>query len=139
MTVRSKNPRRKAGIFCVGTAKRSVARDLLLRRFQNGRKRCIIRADKTKTEKRRTEMETIGKNVKRLRGERKWTQEELAERLNVSAQAILKWENGNGLPDISQVVPLANVFGVSTDVLFGLEGTDDSDRVAEMIRDAYAL
>lgn len=84
-------------------------------------------------------METIGKNVKRLRGERKWTQEELAERLNVSAQAISKWENGNGLPDISQVVPLANVFGVSTDVLFGLEGTDESERVEEMIRDACAL
>ena len=84
-------------------------------------------------------METIGKNVKRLRGERKWTQEELAERLNVSAQAISKWENGSGLPDISQVVPLANVFGVSTDVLFGLEGTDESERAAEMIRDAYAL
>lgn len=42
-----------------------------------------------------------------------------AEQLNVSAQAISKWENETGMPDISQVVPLASVFKVS--IVFCLE------------------
>ncbi len=64
---------------------------------------------------------TIGQSIKKLRKERNLTQEELAAQLNVSAQAVSKWENETGLPDISQVIPLASVFGISTDALFGLE------------------
>ena len=60
--------------------------------------------------------ENMGQIIKRLRKERNLTQEELAEQLNISAQAISKWENGTSMPDISQVVPLANLFGVPTDV-----------------------
>ena len=64
---------------------------------------------------------TIGQSIKKLRKERNLTQEELAAQLNVSAQAVSKWENETGLPDISQVIPLASVFGMSTDALFALE------------------
>ena len=71
---------------------------------------------------------TIGQSIKKLRKERNLTQEELAEQLNVTAQAVSKWENETGLPDISQVVPLASVFGVSTDALFGMEDTS-ADKV----------
>lgn len=63
--------------------------------------------------------ESMGSVIRRLRRERGMTQEELAERLNVSAPAVSKWENETSMPDISQVVPLASVFGVSTDSLFG--------------------
>ena len=42
-----------------------------------------------------------------------------AQRLSVTAQAVSKWENGNGLPDISQLVPLAQIFGITTDSLLG--------------------
>ena len=48
--------------------------------------------------------ENMGQIIKHLRKERNLTQEELAEQLNVSAQAISKWENGTSMPDISQVV-----------------------------------
>jgi len=75
----------------------------------------------------------IGQIIKKLRKERNFTQEELAEQLNVTPQAVSKWENGTGMPDISQVVPLAKVFGVSTDVLFGTFGTNDTDEVNKII------
>ena len=67
--------------------------------------------------------ETIGQIIRRLRKERDLTQEELAEKLNVSSQAISKWENGSTIPDISQVVPLAKLFGISTDYLLSNETT----------------
>ena len=79
----------------------------------------------------------MGKTIKRLRKERNLTQEELAEQLNVTFQAISKWENETGMPDISQVIPLASVFGVSTDVLFGTFGTNDEDEVRKILDSAY--
>ena len=65
--------------------------------------------------------ETMGQIIRRLRKERNLTQEELAEQLNISSQAVSKWENNTAMPDISQVVPLAKLFGVSTDFLLGNE------------------
>ena len=65
-------------------------------------------------------MTTIGQNIRKLRKERGMTQEELASQLNISAQAVSKWEMETCSPDISQVVPLAALFGVSADVLFGI-------------------
>ena len=76
---------------------------------------------------------TIGQTIRKLRKERNLTQEELAEQLNVTFQAVSKWENDTGMPDISQIVPLANVFGVSTDVLFGTIGTNDNEEVLKII------
>jgi transcriptional regulator with XRE-family HTH domain len=71
---------------------------------------------------------TIGQIIKKLRKEHNLTQEKLAEKLHVTFQAVSKWENGTGLPDISQVVPLAKVFGVNTDVLFGAYVTIDNEK-----------
>ena len=64
---------------------------------------------------------TIGAKIKQLRKQRDITQEKLAEYLNISYQAISKWENENTMPDMSLVVPIANFFGVSTDTLFDLD------------------
>jgi len=75
---------------------------------------------------------TIGQVIRRLRKERNFTQEELAEQLGVTAQAVSKWESEIGMPDISQVVPLATVFGVPTDVLFGRYGVNDSEEVGRI-------
>jgi len=61
---------------------------------------------------------TIGQTIKRLRKQQDLTQENLAEHLGISYQAVSKWENGSALPDITLVVPLANFFGVTTDELF---------------------
>jgi transcriptional regulator with XRE-family HTH domain len=78
----------------------------------------------------------IGKIIKNLRHERGFTQEELAELLGVTSQAVSKWESGAGLPDISQVIPLASIFGVSTDTLFGTSGTTDDEAVDALIQAA---
>lgn len=83
--------------------------------------------------------ETMGQIIKRLRKERNFTQEELAEQLGVTFQAVSKWENDAGLPDISQVIPLATVFGVSTDVLFGLYGKNNAEEAEKIIVAARAL
>jgi transcriptional regulator with XRE-family HTH domain len=78
----------------------------------------------------------IGQNIRNLRHEFQLTQEELAERIGVTSQAVSKWESGAGLPDISQVVPLAGVFGVSTDAIFGTSGTDNDEEVRRLIEAA---
>lgn len=83
--------------------------------------------------------ETMGQIIKRLRKERNLTQEELAEQLNISAPAISKWETDTGMPDISQVVPIANLFGVPTDVLFGVHGTDHTEEIHERLAEIYRL
>ncbi len=83
--------------------------------------------------------ETMGQIIRRLRKEKNLTQEDLAMQLGVTFQAVSKWENGSGMPDISQVVPIAHIFGVSTDVLFGISGTNDRDEVAKIIKSAQSL
>ncbi len=45
--------------------------------------------------------QSIGQTIKRLRKKRNLTQEELAEQLKVTSQAVSKWENETGMPDIS--------------------------------------
>ena len=56
---------------------------------------------------------TMGQIIKKLRKGRGFTQEELAERLGVTYQAISKWETAKGLPDITLIEPLAKALGVS--------------------------
>lgn len=46
-----------------------------------------------------------------------WSQEELAEKLGVSRQAVSKWESAASVPDLQRVIQLAELFGVSTDYL----------------------
>jgi transcriptional regulator with XRE-family HTH domain len=71
----------------------------------------------------RTEVEymkqTLGVRIAELRKKRKWTQEELAKKLAVSAQAVSKWENDSSMPDIDLIVKIAEIFEVSTDYLLG--------------------
>ncbi len=82
--------------------------------------------------------ETMGQIIRRLRKEKNLTQDELAERLNVTPQAVSRWENETGLPDISQIVPLSRVLEVSTDVLFGTAGTNDNAEVRKIIEEAQS-
>ena len=83
-------------------------------------------------------VKTIGNIIRELRCSRNLTQEQLAENLNITAQAISKWENNIGMPDISQVVPIAHFFGVSTDTLFGIEDQMDMDEVQTLMDNATA-
>ena len=67
---------------------------------------------------------SIGENIKRLRLEKGITQEQLAEKLNVSNAAVSKWERGGSFPDITLLFPLADYFGISVDELMG-HGNDN--------------
>lgn len=59
----------------------------------------------------------ISMNLKHLRNKFGFSQEELAEKINVSRQTVAKWENGESLPDIIKCSELAMIYGVSLDVL----------------------
>lgn len=60
---------------------------------------------------------TIGKRIAALRREKELKQDELAEMLNVSPQAVSKWENDQTCPDISLLPRLAEILGVTVDEL----------------------
>ena len=52
-----------------------------------------------------------------LRKKNGWSQEELAERLNVTRQSVSKWEGAQSIPDLDKILMLAQIFGVTTDYL----------------------
>lgn len=56
-------------------------------------------------------------NLKLLRKQYGFTQEQIAEKLGVSRQTIAKWERGECLPDIENVIALANIYEVTVDQL----------------------
>ena len=63
----------------------------------------------------------IGAKIRELRNAKGMTQEELADKLNVSVQTVSRWENGVNCPDISMLPVLAEYFHTTTDNLLGLE------------------
>lgn len=62
-------------------------------------------------------MATLGNRIALYRKQNNYTQEELASKLNVSSQAVSKWENDLSIPDISLLIDLANLFNVTLDTL----------------------
>ena len=76
-------------------------------------------------------MNIIGENIRRLRRERDITQEMLADRLHISAQAVSKWERGESLPDVTLIVPIASYLGVSADDLLGVSEAIVRERLTE--------
>lgn len=73
----------------------------------------------------------IGDKIKSLRKAQGITQEKLAAYLNISYQAISKWENGTALPDITLVPQIANFFGVSADELLCMKKTEETEELKE--------
>ncbi|MDE7330017.1 MAG: helix-turn-helix domain-containing protein [Clostridia bacterium] len=67
----------------------------------------------------------IGRFIKSLRKENSLTQREVAERLNVSEKTISKWETGNGMPEVSLMLPLCKLFGISINELLSGERLDE--------------
>lgn len=76
---------------------------------------------------------SLGTNIKKYRRELGLTQEELADILNVTGQAVSKWESENGLPDTAQIVPLAKALNVTTDVLFGFKAESYDVKYADEV------
>ena len=81
----------------------------------------------------------IGAAIKKLRTERGITQEELANIMGVSFQAVSKWETNATTPDIAILPQLALFFGVSIDTLFSMNKDDYIERISKMIRDEYSI
>ena len=52
-----------------------------------------------------------------LRKRNGWSQEELAEKMNVSRQSVSKWEGAQSIPDLEKILRLSELFGVTTDYL----------------------
>ena len=71
--------------------------------------------------------ENIGAKIAELRREHNMKQDELAEMLGVTPQAVSKWENGASMPDISLLPKIAQIFGVTIDDLFGMNNTPKPD------------
>lgn len=59
----------------------------------------------------------LGAQIKKYRNERKWSQEDLAEKIYVTRQTISNWENGKSYPDIHSLLLLGSLFQVSLDQL----------------------
>lgn len=77
----------------------------------------------------------ICENIKRLRREKNITQEKLADYLNVSTQAVSKWERNETLPDITMIVPIASYFNVSTDELLGVDAAKNEVKIQEYLKE----
>ncbi|MDY2575697.1 MAG: helix-turn-helix transcriptional regulator [Bacilli bacterium] len=65
--------------------------------------------------------ETFGQRLARLRKEKGFTQEDIADKINISPQAVSKWENDISSPDIQTLIKLSDIFEVSLDDLLGKE------------------
>lgn len=71
---------------------------------------------------------TLGERIKNYRQKAGLSQEQLAEKINVSRQAITKWENDSGIPDIDNLISLSKFMGLSLDELvMGEKENDISD------------
>lgn len=74
---------------------------------------------------------TIGKRIAQLRKEKGFTQEDLAGLMEVSAQAVSKWENDQTCPDIASLPKLSRILGVSVDEL--LSGKEEAVPLAQVV------
>ncbi len=79
----------------------------------------------------------IGNKIKDLRKQRGITQEQLADSIGVSFQAVSKWENNIAFPDITLAPALVSYFGVSMDVLFDFNLKEIEDKVLSIAKDSW--
>lgn len=66
-----------------------------------------------------------------LRKKQGWSQEELAEKINITRQSVSKWESGQSMPDLDKVLQLSRVFEVTTDYLLKDDEAKAADRTAD--------
>ncbi len=76
----------------------------------------------------------FGENFKEQRKKQDWTQEQIAEMLGISSQAVSKWEKGTTLPDISMLPIIANLFHMSIDRLLGVDISKWEENILECLK-----
>ncbi len=77
----------------------------------------------------------IGKIIRTYRKEKHMTQEEMANRLGVTAPAVNKWENENSLPDITLLSPICRLLGITPDILLSFEEELTTEEIALFIQE----
>ena len=75
----------------------------------------------------------LGENLKKFRLQRELTQEQLADVLGVSAQAVSRWENGTTYPDITLLPTIASYFEITLDELMGMENWRSEEQLKELL------
>lgn len=78
---------------------------------------------------------SIGKVIRKYRKIKNMTQEEMAERLGVTAPAVNKWENENSFPDIMLLAPIARLLGISLDTLLSFREDLTMEEINEIVRE----
>ena len=79
----------------------------------------------------------IGNKIKELRKQRGLTQEQLAESMGISFQAVSKWENNIAFPDITLLPVLARYFDVSMDTLFDFNQSEIEEKSLEIAKESW--
>lgn len=79
----------------------------------------------------------IGNKIKELRKQRGVTQEQLAESMGISFQAVSKWENNIAFPDITLLPVLARYFDVSMDTLFDFNQSEIEEKSLEIAKESW--
>ena len=81
----------------------------------------------------------LGEVIRKYRKIKNMTQEEMATRLGITAPAVNKWENGNSFPDITLLLPIARLLGISLDTLLSFQEELTSQDINKIILEADAL
>ena len=79
----------------------------------------------------------LADKIIRLRKKNGWSQEELADKMNVSRQAVSKWESAQSIPDLEKILQLSKLFCVTTDYL--LKDDIEDEEFTEFIRNLLML
>lgn len=74
---------------------------------------------------------TLGQRIQKARKEAGLSQEELAEQLGVSRQAVSRWENDNGYPEMEKIIRLSQIYQVSLDYLVGNEQEKSGEDISK--------
>ncbi len=77
----------------------------------------------------------LGENLRRLRKERELTQEQFADALGVSFQAVSRWENGTAYPDMELLPCLSSFFGVSVDTLLSCPEVEKEEQAKALLEE----
>lgn len=79
----------------------------------------------------------IGEVIRKYRKNKNMTQEEMANRLGVTAPAVNKWENGNSLPDIMLLAPIARLLDISLDTLLSFREELTKEEIDHLVNETY--
>ena len=79
----------------------------------------------------------IGNFLKELRKEHNLSQEQLADKFNISSRSISRWENGNTMPDISMMIELADFYDI--DIRDLLRGERKSEKMDEDLKETLVM